>query len=118
MKKRTKYILIVFAIVLLMIACYVFFIRIDKYTYNRDTNTIEKDGIEYVRSNSLPSRFLDKENKTIGKIKGSDFESQERWVVKIKGIDEHEMFLVTGLMNQELFIRSDKVEEFNKTLLK
>ncbi|GFP75135.1 hypothetical protein [Clostridium fungisolvens] len=118
MKKRTKSISIVFPIVLLIMAYYIFFMRIDKYTYNRDTNTIEKDGIEYVRSNSLPSEFLDKENKTIGKIKGSDSESAERWVIKIKDIDEHEMFLVTGIMNQELFIRADKVAEFNKTLLK
>lgn len=116
MKKRTKAFLIISLIVI--ITYYLLFMRFDEYSYNRITNTIQKDGVEYVRSNSLPSEFLDKQNKTIGKIKGSDFESQERWVVKIKGIDEHEMFLVTGIMNQELFIRADKVGEFNKTLSK
>jgi len=38
------------------------------------------------------------------------------WVTKIKGVDEHVMFLVTGLMNEELFVRKDRIEEFNKTL--
>jgi hypothetical protein len=91
---------------------------IDDYSYNRDANTIQKDGVEYVFSKSLPSEFLDKKEKTIGKIKDSDTESAKRWVIKIKGVDEHEMFLVTGLMNEELFVREDKIEEFYKTLSK
>jgi hypothetical protein len=58
--------------------------------------------------------------KTIykGEIKGSDSESAQRWVVKIKGVDEHEMFLVTGMMNEELYVRKDKIDEFYKTLPK
>lgn len=116
MKKRTKSILIISLIVIVIIAYYVFFIPIDEYSYNRSTNTIQKDGVEYVLSKSLPSEFLDKKGKTIGEIKGSDSESAERWVIKIKSVDEHEMFLVTGLMNEELFVRKDKIDEFYKTL--
>ncbi|MBU3114794.1 hypothetical protein [Clostridium lacusfryxellense] len=116
MKRRIKTIFIICPILLLIIAYYVFFMRFAEYSYNTDTEVIQKDGVEYVLSNSLPSAFLDEKEKTIGKIKGSDSESAEKWVIKIKGVDEHEMFLVTGLMNVELFVRKDKIEEFNKTL--
>jgi methyl coenzyme M reductase subunit D len=115
-KKRTKAILIISPKVIVVIAYYVFFMPIDEYSYNKTTSIIQKDGVEYVFSNSLPSIVLDKQGKTIGKIKGSDSESAERWVIKIKGVDEHEMFLVTGLMNVELFVRKDKVEEIYKIL--
>ncbi len=118
MKKRAKVILIISPIVLAIaiITYYQLFMKLDKYSYNRSTNTIQKDGVEYVLPKSFPSTLVDNSGKTIGKINGSDSESQERWVVKINGVDEHEMFLVTGLMNEELFVRKDKVEEFNKTL--
>ena len=116
MKKRTKATLIISPIVIVIIAYYVFFRPIDEYSYNNTTSIIQKNGVEYVLSKSLPSEFLDEKEKTIGEIKGSDSESAERWVVKIKGINEHEMFLVTGLMNEDLFVRKDKVEEFYKTL--
>ncbi|MDF2884717.1 MAG: hypothetical protein K0R54_5287 [Clostridiaceae bacterium] len=116
MKRRTKAILIISPIVIVIIAYYVFFMLIDEYSYNMTTNTIQNDGVEYVLSKSLPTEFLDKKEKTIGKIKGSDSESAERWVIKIKGVDEHEMFLVTGLMNEELFVRKDKIDGFYKTL--
>jgi len=115
-KKKTKVTLIISPIVILILAYYVLFMKIDEYSYNKTTSIIQNDGVEYVLSNRLPSIFLDKKEKTIGKIKGSDSESAERWVIKIKGFDEHEMFLVTGLMNDELFVRKDKVENFYKTL--
>lgn len=94
MKRRTKAILIISPILIVIIACYVFFMPIDEYAYNRTTNTVQKDGVEYVFSKSLPSEFLYKKEKTIGKIKDSDSESAERWVIKIKGVDEHEMFFI------------------------
>lgn len=118
MERRTKANLIIPSIVIVIIACYLFFMPIDDYSYNRAANTIQKDGVEYVFSKSLPTEFLDKKGKTIGKIKDSNSESAERRVIKIKGIDEHKMFLVTGLMNEELFVRKDKIEEFYKTLPK
>ena len=116
MRKKTKAIFISSPIVILIIVYYVFFMRVDEYTYNTVTEILQKDGVEYVQSNSLPSSFLDEREKTIGKIKGSDSESAEVWITKIKIVDEHVMFLVTGLMNEELFVRKDKIDEFNKTL--
>lgn len=109
-KKRTIAILII-SLISIILGYYVFFMPIDEYSYNPSTNTIQKEGVEYVLSKSLPSEFLDKKGKVIGKIKGSDSESAERWVIKIKSVDEHEMFLVTGLMNEKLFVRKDKIDE-------
>lgn len=86
------------------------------YSYNSSTNTVQRDGIEYVLPKSFLSEYFFNRGKTIGKIKGSNSESAHRWVVKINGIDDHEMFLVTGLMNVELYVRKDKIQEFNKTL--
>jgi hypothetical protein len=119
MKNRIKTILIgsSLSIAILIVAYYLFFRPADAYTYDCTTSTIQKGSVEYVPSKSLPSKFLDKREKTIGKIKGSTSTSAERWVVKIQGIDEREMFLVTGLMNVELFLRKDKLEEIYKTLL-
>jgi hypothetical protein len=119
-KNRTKVIWVIssmlIVILVVTISYYLMFSSPNVYNFNRTTNTVENHGVEYVLSKSLPSDFLDKREKTIGKIKGSNSTSAERWVVKIKGVDGDEMFLVTGLMNQDLFIREDKVEAFNKTL--
>lgn len=114
MKRKKKAIFIISLIIILMIVCLVFIMRLGAYSYNATTETIEKDGVEYVLAKSFPSSFLDEREKRIGKIKG--FFVGETWVIKIKNVDEHEMFLVTGLMNVELFVRKDKAEEFNKTL--
>lgn len=117
MKKGIKIFLIIASIILLFIVVYyVRFMRLDVYTYNESTRIIQKDSVKYVASQSLPSSFLDKKEKTIGKIKDANFWAAKQLVVKIKGIDDKEMFLVTGMMSEELFVREDKIEDFKKTL--
>lgn len=99
-KGKKVFFIIISTVIILAIAYYAQFMRLEVYTYNEVTETIQKDGVEYVIAKSLPSSFLDKKEKKIGEIKGDKFLESKKWVVKIKGIDEKEMFLVTGVMNE------------------
>lgn len=107
-KLKIMFIVLIIFIMMVVLA-YINFLKLNNYFENNKGEIVSSNGMTYKFEWQLTRKYSDgklKADKAIGKLKDAnivEFYLMGPRIVKLKNYDENQMFLLQGLMLQEVY---------------